>query len=326
MSHGFLASACAAVLSILLSMQVHAEDAAGRGLQSGVEEVLVTGVQPGPGMWRVQKGDHTLWILGTYAPLPSQVTWRSVEVQSVILQSREILGPYLAEFSVPGVDPYDLIGAQDLKDVLPADIYARWKTLKNRHIGRKQGRSNWLPASAAVQLQIHAFQGAGLAYDDQVWNFIEAMARKHRIKVSLAHQVRKQIRPDSPLIGARVFSTPESIAYLTKTIERLETDVAATRARANAWAVGDVAALRSLVEFEQTQAYLAALSGPFMTEHNLRDLFARADKQWLSAARTAVENNTTTLSILPISMLLGDPRGLLAALEEAGCVVQAPLD
>jgi len=100
--------------------------------------------------------------------------------------------------------------------------------------------------------------------------FRKSVAKKHRIKVSLAHQVHKQIRPDSQDLGARVFSTPASITYLVKTIERLETAVAATRARANAWAVGDIAAFRSLIESEQTRAYLAALSGPFMTEHNLR--------------------------------------------------------
>lgn len=313
-----------AVLVLLLGVRAHADGET--AASSTVEEVLVTGVQPGPGMWRVRKGDHTLYILGTYAPLPSKVIWRSVEVQSVLLQSREILAPYLAEFSVPGVDPYDLSGAQDLQEVLPADLHARWRKLKNRYIGRKQGRNNWLPASAAVQLQIHAFQSAGLTYDDQVWTFVRAMARKHRIKISFEHQVRKQIQPGSLDVGARVFATPESIAYLAKTIERLETDVAATRARANAWALGDIAALKSLIEHEQSQAYLAALSGPFMTEHNLHDLFRRADEQWIAAARAAVDNNTTTFAILPISMLLGDPRRLLAGLEETGCTVEAPLD
>lgn len=191
------------VAVVLLGTRVYAEEGARDRtstphiFQPDVEEVLVTGVQPGPGMWRVRKGSHDLWILGTYAPLPSKMIWRSVEVQSVILQSREILGPYLAEFWVPGVDPYDLSGAQDLKVVLPADIYTRWRRLENKYIGRKQGRKNWLPASAAVQLQIQAFQSTGLTYDDQVWNFINAMAKKHRIRVSLEHQVHKQIRPGS---------------------------------------------------------------------------------------------------------------------------------
>jgi hypothetical protein len=313
-------------------MQLHAQVDSQPGstrlaaMAPDMEELLVTGVQPGPGLWKVHKGGHTLWILGTYGPLPGKVIWRSVEVQSVILQSQEILGPYLAGFWVSGVDPHDLIGAQDLKDVLPPNVYSRWKKLKNKYIGRNQGRENWLPASAAVQLQIHAFQKAGLTYDTQVWDFINAMARKHHIKVSIEHQVHKQIRPDMQDVGAQVFAMNASIEYLTKTIERLETDVAATRARANAWAVGDIAALRSLIETEQTQAYLAALSGPFMTEHNLQDLFRRADRQWLDAARTALAVNTTTLAVLPISTLLDGRHGLLAGLEAAGYEVEAPLE
>ena len=29
-----------------------------------VEEVLVTGEQPGPALWKVTSGEHVLWILG----------------------------------------------------------------------------------------------------------------------------------------------------------------------------------------------------------------------------------------------------------------------
>lgn len=35
-------------------------------------EVLVVGRQPGPGLWRVSKGDHDLWIFATLAPLPKR--------------------------------------------------------------------------------------------------------------------------------------------------------------------------------------------------------------------------------------------------------------
>jgi len=34
-----------------------------------LEEILVVGEQPGPAMWRVTKGGHTLWILATLEPL-----------------------------------------------------------------------------------------------------------------------------------------------------------------------------------------------------------------------------------------------------------------
>src|ERR1700722_5738692 len=36
-----------------------------------LEEILVVGEQPGPAMWRVIKGDHTLWVLAPPAPAVS---------------------------------------------------------------------------------------------------------------------------------------------------------------------------------------------------------------------------------------------------------------
>ena len=47
--------------------------------------VVVSGVQPGPGMWKVTGSDgHALWILGTVSPLPAKLDWRADEVQAVI--------------------------------------------------------------------------------------------------------------------------------------------------------------------------------------------------------------------------------------------------
>lgn len=42
-----------------------------------IEEVVVIGVQPGPKMWRVNKGDHELWIFGTLSLLPKKMQWDS---------------------------------------------------------------------------------------------------------------------------------------------------------------------------------------------------------------------------------------------------------
>ena len=37
-----------------------------------LETVLVSGEQPGPGMWKVSKGDHVLWIVGIQTPVPKK--------------------------------------------------------------------------------------------------------------------------------------------------------------------------------------------------------------------------------------------------------------
>jgi len=47
--------------------------------------VVVSGVQPGPGMWRVTSAHgNVLWILGTVSPLPARLDWRADEVKAVI--------------------------------------------------------------------------------------------------------------------------------------------------------------------------------------------------------------------------------------------------
>jgi hypothetical protein len=46
-------------------------------------EVLVVGKQPGPGLWRISKGDHDLWIFATLTPLPKQMIWDATDIGDV---------------------------------------------------------------------------------------------------------------------------------------------------------------------------------------------------------------------------------------------------
>lgn len=291
------------------------------GQSTHVEEVMVTGVQPGPGLWRVSKGERTLWILGTYSPLPRQMTWRSKEVEATIAESQEVLAPYVAEFYIAGTDSYALTGKK-LNEVLEPVVYKRWRALRKRYIGR-QGRDDWLPASAAVQLQMRAFESAGLSYDDQVWRTVYRVAREHGVRIVTDHQIRHAIRPSATSDVASVYYEPAAIDFLTKTIERLERDISATKARANAWAVGDVTALSNQLERHQVNAYMASLSGPFIEQNGLDDLFQRADTKWLQAATRALQNNKVTFAVLPMQLLV-DANGLLAKLRVMGYEVEPP--
>ncbi|WP_144898678.1 TraB/GumN family protein [Luteimonas cucumeris] len=58
-----------------------------------LDTMVVSGAQPGPGMWRVSKGDHVLWILGTQSPLPRRMEWDTTAVERTILQSQELIAP-----------------------------------------------------------------------------------------------------------------------------------------------------------------------------------------------------------------------------------------
>ena len=56
-----------------------------------LEEIAIIGERPGPRLWRVSKGDHVLWLLGTLNHLPKRMTWRSSEVDSALAESQQLL-------------------------------------------------------------------------------------------------------------------------------------------------------------------------------------------------------------------------------------------
>src|SRR3546814_12295756 len=59
-----------------------------------MDAVVVSGVLPGPRMWRVSKGDNDLYILGTLSPLPKRMEWMSREVEDTIARSQAVIAPH----------------------------------------------------------------------------------------------------------------------------------------------------------------------------------------------------------------------------------------
>ena len=55
-------------------LQVCKVDAGAAGMPIRDEApVVVSGEQPGPGLWRVEKDGHVMWVLGTQSPLPEHM-------------------------------------------------------------------------------------------------------------------------------------------------------------------------------------------------------------------------------------------------------------
>ena len=105
----------AMVLGSILAMPLHAQQAApqaavadppvstqavpGDGIRTEAT-VVVTGEQPGPGLWLVRKGGHDLWILGTLNPLPAGMRWQSKQVEQVIANAQEVIRAPRVSFDV----------------------------------------------------------------------------------------------------------------------------------------------------------------------------------------------------------------------------------
>ena len=102
-----------------------------------MEVVLVTGEQPGPGLWKVSSGKHVLWILGEVAPQPRLVTWRSKRFEKLLDQSQQVIldfsGVMWPNQTQENAEARirKLPEGQTLKDVVSPEWYARADAARN---------------------------------------------------------------------------------------------------------------------------------------------------------------------------------------------------
>ena len=301
-----------------------------------LETMVVTGAQPGPGMWKVSKGDHGLWVLGTLAPLPSGISWKSDDVRSVLEQADQVLGmPGLVLDADIGVFKGLMLLPSALKagknpdgktldEVLPADVYARWAALKPRYFGKDKGIEKKRPILVANELYAKANRKAGLGQKPIITPVIDEVLKRRKMKMT---PTTLKIMIDDPKAAIKDFAREgvNDLECFRASLDRVEKDIPEMVDRANAWSVGDLDALRALPSEKQAGACISALtSGEFARKRGMSDVEARVRAQWLKMAEEALRKNRVTFAILPIAELLKSD-GYLSYLQAKGYQVEAPL-
>jgi hypothetical protein len=298
-----------------------------------LETVVVSGAQPGPGLWRVSKDDHEMWILGTLSPLPPKMQWISRDVEATIARSQEVLLGPTAQLDVGVVSGLfllpSLLAARNnpddakLADVVPPALYARWTPLREKYLPRDRAIEKRRPIFAAEELYQKAVERSGLSGSGVVMPVVEKAAKKHRIPTT---QPKIRITVDAPRAAVKEFrkASLDDVECFAQTLDRVETDLGPMRARANAWATGDIEALRALPYTDQQETCANAFLGAGAVQgHGFDDIRARLRDAWLAAAEKALATNRTTFAALPIAQILRDD-GLVATLREKGYAVEAP--
>ena len=336
-------SAVAAVLLACLSAvgaaqaQAHANGSTDPAAAPVVdlETLVVSGDQPGPGLWQVRRGGNTLWVLGTVEPLPRRMRWMSARVEGLVAQSQELIEPpsFKVDADVGLLRGLTMVPAllrarrnpegRTLAEVLPPGTYARWEALKARHLGRGDGVERWRPIFAAQALYEAAIRRSGMTLDDSVGPVLARAARRHRLRRT---PTQVELRIDEPRQALRAFAAADldDGECFERTLQRIETDLEGMRARANAWALGDVAYLQRARYDDQYRACIRAVTSHALGRQlGLDELNARAIDAWLQAAEAALAANASTVSSLPMSLLLGE-RGMLERLCARGYEVVPP--
>ncbi len=291
-------------------------------------EVDVVGEQPGPGLWKISRGDHVLWVLGTLDNVPKRMKWRPRAVESALSSSQALLP------SVPAVSarvgPVLLIrlyaqwrGMQRdpdrtrLRDWLPAPLYARFEALKALYDPHDARIEQLRPPFAALRLYRRALDATGLTRTNEIEHSVMAMAEQRGVPVERARLHVSD--PLGTLKQIRALSPAAEVDCLAATMQRLETDLPVMQQRARDWAVGDVDALRALPHPNQMLACASDLSAA----PDVAALVAGASQAWVSAADTLLEQRRVSFATLPIYQLLA-ANGPLAHFRAEGYHIDGP--
>ncbi|MFZ9708386.1 MAG: TraB/GumN family protein [Steroidobacteraceae bacterium] len=297
-------------------------------LEETIEEITIVGERAGPGLWKVRNGDNTLYLLGTLSPLPKKLEWRSREVESVLGRAQLLIparGDVSADIGpVRAVRLYmqyrrlrDNDNDARLDAVLPPELFARFEALRKKYAPRERSLLERRPVLAAGELWREALSRSGLTARNDINRTVEKLAKARKVPIR-----RPALRVDDPQgTLAEVAEIPRAaeIACMAATLNRLESDLAAARARAQAWSVGDVAALRSPASAEQQDVCWSALQ----QSPKIAALRTQFDEAWFRLALEGLETHPVTLAVVPIDELY-KRRGVLERMRERGYRVEEP--
>lgn len=353
--------ACCSMLlgiSFAAGTQQAALPAAPSGDLPELETALVIGEQPGPGLWKVTRGDNVLWVLADYGPLPRDMVWRSAQVEARIAESQEVLYP-------PNLNIHPSIGiahaitlipaalkagrnpdGASLEDVLDAATYAQWTAVRGKFITKKkeiEDLERWRPGVAVTQLAGLAFAKHGLV-NGQVDKVVREATKKHKVRVHRLPTLDRAVKWEDPRgmlkSAARKLGVPELDCF-KRSLDNLGPAIETAKVRANAWARGDIAKLRALHrEFQPRDDCIYIMIAGFgeLDDRNAasaKKLVAdmewhaeqgkvQAQRDWVAAAQVALTGNRSTFSVLPVGDLLRAD-GHLDKLRALGYTVEAPL-
>jgi uncharacterized protein YbaP (TraB family) len=287
-----------------------------------MDDMVVTGERPGPGLWHVHRGTAQVWILGSMSPLPKGITWRSKQVEQLLDGTHQVLVQKPFEIGIARIlwlliterSVLMLTGGKRLKDVLPPQLHDRFAAQRAKYTNDPNKWERFRPLIAAAFLQQAAFHQVGLSTRVDLGAAMRSLAKKHHVRVE-----EIKIAGVSDVMEALKTLPPATEnACVAASLVTVERDLPRLVDRAQAWADGNVERIEKLREPAEVDACRAALDAGAAA-----DLIARMRRTWLSAIESHMQNGEVTVAVVNIDMLL-EPGGLLDELRAKGYEVEAP--
>jgi hypothetical protein len=361
--------AALAAVALVIPLTICADEPA--VAEPEMETVMVTGEQPGPGLWKVSRDGHVMWVFGSILEVPDTIRWRTQEAEARIAESEELLLPGwprvkldIGVFEGLTLVPSALKAARNpdgarLKDLLEPEAYAAWLRLRAKYLDDDEDTEKYRPSVAEEKLWNAIGKRNRKRMDhNYVLPVIEKLASKHKVRVNELPPVVRKMEVEKPraiIKAARKLDLAEG-ACVGRNLLKIDQaeqkgllayNAASEVARINAWATGDVEALRARSGAEdetlkREDCLTAALDDVLKQDESEQtaevrrgygiikqqdELYAIASKEsrnnWIAAAEAALASNSSTFAVLPINLVV-ESYSWVAELAHKGYAVEGP--
>jgi uncharacterized protein YbaP (TraB family) len=206
-------------------------------------------------------------------------------------------------------------GGKRLKDVMPADLHARFAAQRAKLSNDPDKWEHYRPIIATLFLQEAALHQVGLSTRLELGKEVRDLAHKHHVRID-----------EIKIAGIRDFldalktmpaaTENKCVAAGLATIER---GLPALVDRATAWATGNVERIQNTPEPAEVSACRDAVSA----DAGAGDLLALMRRTWISNMLKYLQSGGVTLAVVDMDMLL-EHGGILDALRAEGYEVDPP--
>jgi uncharacterized protein YbaP (TraB family) len=288
-----------------------------------MDEIVVTSERTGPGMWHVSRGAAQLYILGSMSPLPKGITWRSKQVEQVLDGAKVVLVQKPLDIGIVRIlwvliterSVLLIRGGRRLKDVLPADLYARFALQRDKYTDDDKKWERFRPIIAAAFLQQAAFHKVGLSTRIDLGAAMRTLAQQHHVPL----QEIKVTGVGDVLDTLKTLPPATENTCVDASLVTVESGLPRLLDRAEAWATGNVERIQNLPEPQVVDACRIALEASAGTA----DLISLMRQTWFAALEKNLHSGGVSVAVVNIDMLL-EPGGLLDELRAQGYQVDAP--
>jgi uncharacterized protein YbaP (TraB family) len=311
----------AALLAILLTR--FCAPALGAEQAPALDEIVVSAERAGPGMWRVHRGDANVWLLGSIAPLPRDITWRSKQVESVLESTSQVLVQKPIEISVPRIlwmliaDRKLLLvgGGKRLKDVLPPGLHARFAAQRSKVSDDAEKWERYRPLIAAAFLQQAAFHQVNLSMRLDLGAALRVLAKKHGVRI----EEIKVAGVSDMLDALKTMPAAAERTCVEASLSTIESGLPRLVDRAQAWSSGNVERIESMPDLKEVDACRNALDAG----KGAVDVISRIRQTWLANIEKYLRSAGTTIAVVNLDLML-ERGGLLDQLRAKGYEIDAP--